>query len=92
MEWHGIPHLFGSMRGDGQRAKQTLTVTPHPHLVIKVAIQAQDVGVPQVRLDLDLTPQLMLHVRLLQLSFEQHLRRAMAGVRVFMWVDHELHR
>jgi hypothetical protein len=43
------------------------------HLVIEVAIQAQDVRVAQVRLDLYLAPQLVLHVGLLQLRLEQHL-------------------
>ena len=44
-------------------------------LVVEVAIEAQDVGVSQVGLYLDLAPQLVLHVRLLQLRLEQHLQR-----------------
>ena len=43
--------------------------------VVEVAEEAEDVGVPQVTLDLNLAPQLVLHVRLLQLRLEQHLRR-----------------
>lgn len=46
------------------------------HLIVEVAIEAKDVGVPQVRLDFNLTPQLVLHVALLQLRLEQHLRGA----------------
>ena len=38
-------------------------------------VEAQDVGVAQVRLDLDLAAQLVLHVGLLQLVLEQHLVR-----------------
>ena len=44
------------------------------HLVVEVAVQAQDVGVAQVRLDLDLAPQLVLHLILLQLRLVQGLR------------------
>lgn len=45
------------------------------HGVVEVAVEAQDVGVPQVALDLNLAPQLVLHVTLLQLRLEQHLER-----------------
>ena len=44
------------------------------HIVVEVAIEAQDVGVAQVRLDLDLAPQLVLHLVLLQLRLVQRLR------------------
>jgi hypothetical protein len=37
-------------------------------LVIEVAVEAQDVGMAQVRLDLNLAAQLVLHRRLLQLA------------------------
>ena len=45
------------------------------HVVIEVAVQAQDVGVAQVRLDLNLPPQLVLHLVLLQLRFVQRLQQ-----------------
>lgn len=41
-----------------------------PCLVIEVAVEAEDVGVAQVRLDLNFPPQLVLYVRLLQLRLE----------------------
>jgi hypothetical protein len=44
-------------------------------VVVKVPVEAQDVGVAQVRLDLNLAPELVLHVRLLELVFEQNLER-----------------
>lgn len=44
-------------------------------MVVKVSVEAQDVGVAEMRLDLNLSPQLVLHVRLLQLVLEQHLQR-----------------
>ena len=44
-------------------------------LIVKVAIQPQDVGVAQVRLDLDLSAELVLDARLAQLRFIQHLER-----------------
>lgn len=47
----------------------------HPVRVVEVAKQAEDVGVPQVRLDLNLPPQLVLHVALAQLRLVQHLER-----------------
>ena len=50
--------------------------------VVKVAVEAQDVGVPQVALDLYLPPQLVLHVGLLQLVLEQHLQWAVGSGRV----------
>jgi len=43
--------------------------------VVEVAEQAEDVGVAEMRLDLDLSPQLMLHLGLLQLRLEQDLER-----------------
>ena len=45
------------------------------HLVVEVSVEAQDVRVSQVRLDLDLPSQLVLHVRLLELVLEQHFQR-----------------
>ena len=45
------------------------------HVVVEVAIEAQDVGVAQVRLDLDLPAQLVLHLILLQLRLVQRLHR-----------------
>ena len=44
------------------------------HIVVEVAVEAQDVGVAQVRLDLNLAPQLVLHLVLLQLRLVQRLR------------------
>ena len=44
-------------------------------LVVKVAVHAQDVLVPQVALDLNLAPQLVLHARLAQLALHQDLER-----------------
>lgn len=58
------------------------TFTAHgclPHHVVEVAIHAQDVGVAQVGLDLDLTPQLVLHVGLSQLALEQDLEGGRAS-------------
>ena len=72
------------MRQGSLLTKQTLTILCVPHLVVEVSVQPQDVGVPQVRLDLDLSPQLVLHVRLLQLGFEQHLHRVVAFMRLRM--------
>ena len=43
---------------------------------MEVAVQAQDVLVPEVALDLHLSPQLVLHAGLAQLGLEQHLHRA----------------
>ena len=47
-----------------------------PLAVVEVAEQLQDVGVPQVALDLDLAPHLLLHPALSQLGLVQHLQRA----------------
>jgi len=47
------------------------------HVVVEVAIEAQDVGVAQVRLDLNLPAQLVLHLVLLQLRLVQRLHRHM---------------
>ena len=45
--------------------------------VVKVPVQLEDVGVPQVALDLDLAPHLLLDARpLLQLRLVEHLERA----------------
>eukprot|EP00976_Prorocentrum_cordatum_P113276 1195672-Prorocentrum_minimum.AAC.8 len=43
------------------------------HLVIEVPVETQDVGVPEMRLNLNLATKLMLHVTLLQLGLKQHL-------------------
>ena len=45
------------------------------YLVVEVSVQAQDVGMAQMRLDLDLSTELVLDVRLLQLILEQNLER-----------------
>lgn len=45
------------------------------YLVVEVSVQAQDVGMAQMRLDLDLSAELVLDVRLLQLILEQNLER-----------------
>jgi hypothetical protein len=42
------------------------------YLVIEVTIQAQNVRVPEMRLDFNFTPQLMFNLGLLQLVLEQH--------------------
>ena len=42
--------------------------------VVEVAVEAQHVGVSQVRLNLDFPPKLMLNPRFGQLRLEQHLR------------------
>jgi hypothetical protein len=42
------------------------------YLVIEVTIQAQNVRVPEMRLDFNFTPQLMFNLGLLQLGLEQH--------------------
>lgn len=44
------------------------------HIVIEVAIEAQDVRVSKVRLDLHLSAQLVLNVGVTKLVFEQNLR------------------
>ncbi len=46
----------------------------HAHLVIEVAIEAEDVGMAEMRLDLNLPSQLVLHVGLLQLALEEDLQ------------------
>lgn len=48
----------------------------HPLAVVEVPEQLQDVRVPQVALDLDLPPHLLLHPPLRQLALVQHLERA----------------
>ena len=47
----------------------------HAGLVVKVAVQPQDIRVPEVGLDLDLPPELVLHVVVLQLVLEEDLER-----------------
>jgi hypothetical protein len=44
------------------------------HVIIEVTVEAQNVGVAQVRLDLYLAAQLVLHLILLQLRLVQRLR------------------
>ena len=44
------------------------------HIVIEVAIQAQNVRVPEMRLDLHLSTQLMLYIGVTKLILEQDLR------------------
>ena len=44
------------------------------HVIIEVTVEAQNVGVAQVRLDLYLAAQLVLHLVLLQLRLVQRLR------------------
>lgn len=48
--------------------------------VVEVSVQLQDVGVPQVALDLDLAAHLLLDPALLQLVLVQHLERADVAV------------
>ena len=45
------------------------------YIVIEVAIQAQYVGMAQVRLDLNFSAQLVLHIRVAQLILEQDLQQ-----------------
>ncbi|KAF3847354.1 hypothetical protein F7725_020382 [Dissostichus mawsoni] len=42
--------------------------------VMEVTVEAQNIGVPEVRLDLHLPPQLVLNPRLLKLLLEEHLK------------------
>ena len=63
---HGTSKVGGSDPGDGTQWHDS-------HLIVKVPVEPQDVGVPEVGLDLDLASQLVLDVRLLQLLFEQNL-------------------
>ena len=56
------------------RPSPSLCLPTDTHLVVEVPVQAQDVGVAEVRLDLNLSPKLVLHVRLLQLILEQNLQ------------------
>ena len=63
---HGTSKVGGSDPGDGTQRHDS-------HLIVKVPVEPQDVGVPEVGLDLDLASQLVLDVRLLQLLFEQNL-------------------
>lgn len=49
--------------------------------VVEVPEELQDVGVPQVALDLDLAPHLLLHAPLRQLRLVQHLERADEAAR-----------
>lgn len=55
-----------------------LTHTQHgcskTHIVIEVAIQAQNVRVSEMRLDLHLSTQLVLYIGVTKLIFEQDLR------------------
>lgn len=44
-----------------------------PPVVVKVSIQPEYVGMPQVGLDFHLPPQLLLHLALLQLLLVEHL-------------------
>lgn len=53
----------------------------HALAVVEVAVQLQDVGVPQVALDLDLAAHLALDPAVLQLVLVQHLQRADEPVR-----------
>lgn len=45
------------------------------YIIIEIAIQTQNVGVSQVRLDLHLSAQLVLYVGVTQLILEQHLQQ-----------------
>lgn len=54
-------------------ARRILENEIHAGGVVKVAVEAQDVRVAQMRLDFNLAPQLVLHVGLLQLALEKHL-------------------
>jgi hypothetical protein len=56
------------------------------HLVIKVSKQAQDICMTQVRLNLNLAPQLVLYIGLCQLGLEQHLHRVLLTMQhVTIW-------
>ena len=42
--------------------------------VIEVSVEAQNIGMPEVRLNLNLTPKLVLNIALLKLIFEEDLQ------------------
>lgn len=44
------------------------------YIVIEVAIQAQNIGMPEMRLDFHLSAQLVLYVRVAKLILEKHLQ------------------
>ena len=48
--------------------------TDKAHLIIEIAIHPEDIGMSQVGLNLNLPAQLVLHARILQLSFEEYLQ------------------
>lgn len=43
------------------------------HLIVEVAVHPQDVWMPQMALNLDLSPQLVLYITVLKLILEEHL-------------------
>ena len=57
-------------------------------LVVEVAVAAEDVWVAQVRLDLNLSPQLVLHIGLLQLRLEENLLKWSRRQRLCEWPAH----
>ena len=56
-------------------SRRVLQNEVHPLLVVEIAEQPQHVAVPEVRLDLDLAPQLVLDARRPQLALEEDLER-----------------
>ena len=67
----GLPEIHSLSACQQDSSWKVLVI---PHLVIEVPVQAQDVGVTQVGLDLDLSPELMLNIGLLELRLEQDLQ------------------
>eukprot|EP00448_Togula_jolla_P020753 CAMPEP_0170584280 /NCGR_PEP_ID=MMETSP0224-20130122/8606_1 /TAXON_ID=285029 /ORGANISM="Togula jolla, Strain CCCM 725" /LENGTH=103 /DNA_ID=CAMNT_0010907707 /DNA_START=713 /DNA_END=1023 /DNA_ORIENTATION=- len=55
-------------------ARRHLEHQVHSLLIVKEAVKPQDVHVPTVRLDLDLSPQLVLNSVLDELGLVQHLQ------------------
>ena len=54
---------------------QPTTKRNSPFVVIEIPVQPQDVLVPQMRLDLNLSSKLVFHARLEELGLLQHLQR-----------------
>ncbi len=75
-------HADVSMQGKSVRQGR-VQVSCGAHVIVKVAIQAQDVGVAQVQLDLDLPQQLIFHHVLLRLRFVQRLQQHVPCIRPY---------
>ncbi len=76
--WH-LNYMSNLKAEQGKHFKKFTTPTEKQsweesikYLVIEVTIQAQNVRVPEMRLDFNFTPQLMFNLGLLQLVLEQH--------------------